>query len=65
MGDLTAIADVNYSVGRMEAPQELYERIRASNPDLIPARLQLAVIYESQGRHDEAQISWSRERIME
>jgi len=55
-GDLMAIADVNFLAGRTKVAQELYERIRAANPDLIPARLQLAVIYESQGRHEEAQL---------
>ncbi len=54
--DLTGIADINYFVGRTEVALELYERVRATNPDLIAARLQLAVIYESQGRHDEAQV---------
>ena len=43
-------------MGRAEVAQELYERIRASNPDQIWARLSLAVIYESQGRRDEARL---------
>ena len=54
-GDLQAIADINLLVGRTEIARGLYERIRASNPDLIFARLTLADLYESQGRHDEAQ----------
>jgi adenylate cyclase len=55
-GDLMAIADINYLAGRTEVARGLYEQIRASNPDLISARLQLAVMYESQGRRDEAML---------
>ncbi len=55
-GDLMAIADINYLAGRTEVARELYERIRVANPDMILARLQLAVMYDSQGRRDEAQL---------
>jgi tetratricopeptide (TPR) repeat protein len=54
--DLSAIADINHMAGRTAVAVELWERARAANPDLIPARVQLAAVYESQGRHDEAQI---------
>ncbi len=32
----------------------MYEQARAASPDLILARYPLAVIYESEGRHEEA-----------
>lgn len=54
--DLQAIADINLLAGRVEVAQEMYERIRASNSDLIIPRLLLVEMYESQGRHREAQI---------
>ncbi len=53
-GDLLAIADINLLAGRTEVAREIYERIRADNPDMIVARLQLAVLYEGQGRADQA-----------
>ena len=33
---------------------ELWERVRAANPDLLPPRVSLALHYERSGRHDEA-----------
>lgn len=54
-GDLMLIADINYLAGRTEVARELYEQIRSANSDLISARLQLAIMYESQGRRGEAQ----------
>ncbi len=53
--DLEAIAEINYHAGRTEVALQLFERIRASNPDLIAPRLYLLGIYESQGRDDESQ----------
>ncbi len=32
----------------------MYEQARAASPDLILARVPLAAIYESEGRHEEA-----------
>ena len=32
----------------------MYEQVRAGNPDLIRARIPLAALYESEGRHEEA-----------
>ncbi len=52
--DLLAIAMTNARAGRAEVAQELFERIRATNPDLIAPRLQLVAMYDSQGRHEEA-----------
>jgi lipopolysaccharide biosynthesis regulator YciM len=45
---------VNQAAGRTERAVELLERVRAANSDMIGARIPLAVIYEAQGRHDEA-----------
>ena len=33
---------------------ELWEQVRAANTDLILPRIPLAVLYESEGRHEEA-----------
>ena len=33
---------------------ELWEQLRAANTDMILARIPLAVLYESEGRHEEA-----------
>ncbi len=52
-GDLMGIAMINYRVGRTDVAMELWERIRASNSDVISARLQLMALYESLGRDDE------------
>ncbi len=45
---------VNLAAGRKAEAVELFERIRAANPELIMARIPLAAIYELDGRHDEA-----------
>jgi tetratricopeptide (TPR) repeat protein len=45
---------VNQAAGRTEKAVELFERVRVANPDMIGARILLAVIYEAEGRHDEA-----------
>jgi len=47
---------VNYAAGRREVALKLLERIRATNPDLIPPRLRLLTMYDSRGRHDETPI---------
>ena len=47
-------ASVNFAAGRPEKAVELWEQVRAANADLITARLPLAVLYESAGRHEEA-----------
>ena len=52
-GDLMGIAMINYRVGRTDVAMELFERIRASNSDVISARLQLVALYGSLGRDDE------------
>lgn len=54
-GDLQAIAEINAQAGRTEVAEQLYERIRASNSDLIVPRLRLLQLYDSQSRYDEAQ----------
>ncbi len=48
------VAYVNFSAGRTEKAVELWEQVRAANPDMILARIPLAAIYESEGRHEEA-----------
>ncbi len=48
------MANVNFAAGRTEKAVELWEQIRASNPDMILARIPLAALYESAGRHEEA-----------
>ena len=53
--DLGVIAEINYHTGRTEVALQLFERIRASNPDLIAPRLYLLAMYDSRGRDDEAQ----------
>jgi lipopolysaccharide biosynthesis regulator YciM len=45
---------VNLRAGRTEKAIELWEGVRAANSDMIIARLPLAGLYESQGRHAEA-----------
>jgi adenylate cyclase len=45
---------VNWAAARTERAVELLERVRATSSDLIVARIPLAVIYESEGRPDEA-----------
>ena len=53
-GQWLAVAYVNLMAGRTQEAVEMYEQARAANPDLILARLPLAALYESEGRHDEA-----------
>ncbi len=48
------MANVNFAAGRPEKAVELWEQARAANTDLILARIPLAVLYESEGRHEEA-----------
>jgi len=48
------VANVNFAAGRSEKAVELWEQARAANTDLILARIPLAVLYESEGRHEDA-----------
>ena len=48
------MAYVNFAAGRSERAVELWEQGRAANTDLIVARIPLAALYESEGRHEEA-----------
>ncbi|MEE8474835.1 MAG: tetratricopeptide repeat protein [Myxococcota bacterium] len=48
------VANVNFAAGRTEKAVQLWEQVRAANTDLITARIPLAVLYESAGRHEEA-----------
>ena len=48
------MANVNFAAGRTEKAVELWEQIRAANTDMILARIPLAALYESEGRHEEA-----------
>ena len=48
------MANVNFAAGRPEQAVELWEQARAANSDLIIARIPLAALYESEGRHEEA-----------
>ncbi|MCH6563964.1 MAG: tetratricopeptide repeat protein, partial [Myxococcales bacterium] len=48
------VAYVNFAAGRTEKAVELWEQVRAANPDMILARIPLAALYESEGRHEEA-----------
>jgi adenylate cyclase len=48
------VAYVNFGAGRTEKAVELWEQVRAANTDMILARIPLAVLYESEGRHEEA-----------
>ncbi len=45
---------VKMVLGRGQEAAEIWERLRASNPDLIGSRINLAVHYEEEGRHEEA-----------
>jgi adenylate cyclase len=45
---------VNLAAGRKDEAVEMLERLRIANPDLIGARIPLAAIYQSDGRHDDA-----------
>ncbi len=51
---LVVIAAVNFVAGRTQEAVEMYGQARAASPDLITARLGLAYLYESEGRHEEA-----------
>ena len=48
------MANVNFAAGRTEKAVEIWEQARSANPDLINARIPLAALYESEGRHEEA-----------
>ena len=43
-----------FSAGDSEKALEVCEQVRAANPDMILARIPLAALYESEGRHKEA-----------
>lgn len=51
---LNVLAELNYRPGRVAKAVELWERARATTPDWIPARLQLAYHYETTGQHPRA-----------
>jgi len=53
-GAWVLMAHVNFAAGRTEKAVELWEQARAANTDLILARIPLAALYESEGRHEEA-----------
>ncbi len=53
-GTLTLVAYTYFSAGRTEKAVELWEQARAANSDTILAHIPLAVVYESEGRHEEA-----------
>jgi adenylate cyclase len=55
-GVLAAVAAVNFAAGRTEKAVELWEQARAANTDMIVARIPLAALYESEGRHEEARV---------
>ncbi len=48
------VASVNFAAGRTDKAVELWEDARAANTDMIRARIPLAALYESEGRHEEA-----------
>ena len=53
-GTWAIVAYVNFAAGRTEKAVELWEQVRAANTDMILARIPLAALYESEGRHEEA-----------
>ena len=53
-GARVVVANVNFAAGRTEQAVELWEQARVANSDLILARIPLAALYESAGRHEEA-----------
>jgi len=55
-GELGAIGAAYFAAGRTDKAVELWERVRAANPDLLLSRVGLAVFYESQARHEDAQV---------
>ncbi len=48
------MAYVNFAAGRTEKAVELWEQVRVANIDIIVARIPLAALYASEGRHEEA-----------
>ncbi|MCH8890622.1 MAG: tetratricopeptide repeat protein [Myxococcales bacterium] len=55
-GDWVVVAYVNFAAGRPEQAVELWEQARAANTDMIVARIPLAALYESEGRHEVARL---------
>ena len=53
---LGLLGSLNYRTGRVDAAVGLWERARAASAESIPARLELAVHYETAGRHDRAAV---------
>ncbi len=53
-GQWLIVAYVNLRAGRTQEAVEMYEQARVDNPDLLVARIPLAALYESEGRHEEA-----------
>jgi adenylate cyclase len=53
-GLLMFVAYVNFGAGRRREAVELLEQVRAANPDDIVSRVGLAVVYEQEGRHEDA-----------
>ena len=53
-GQWLTVPYLNLMAGRTQEAVEMFEQARAVNPDLILARIPLAAIYESEGRHEEA-----------
>jgi len=53
-GQWLAVPYLNLRAGRTQEAVEMFEQARVANPDLILARIPLAAIYESKGRHEEA-----------
>ena len=52
---IVIIPYVNLAAGRTDVAVEMFEQVRTSNTDMIVARIPLAALYESDGRHAEAQ----------
>ncbi|TDI97876.1 MAG: tetratricopeptide repeat protein [Deltaproteobacteria bacterium] len=50
------VAYINFRAGRRQQAVQRLEQVRASNSDLILARIPLAILYESEGRHEEARV---------
>ncbi len=55
-GVSSTYAFVLYGAGRVREAVEAWERVRTANTDIILPRIVLAVIYELDGRHEEAAI---------
>ncbi len=45
---------MNFQAGRIDEAVELWERVRAANPELLRPRVSLALHYGRIGRHDES-----------